>query len=120
MELINDISPKTRQGVQVTFDFTPKGAAFTYTIGGTTYGGATHGAYRVAVNTAITFTATTTFYDAGYSAVVYRWDFGDGVEATGNPAVHTFKFANPHTMVTLVVEDNDEKLWTTRRQLYVT
>lgn len=99
---------------EVSFDFNPKGTAYSYVAGSTTF--MPTNAWHVAVNTSITFTATAVFH-AGENAVDYGWEFGDGVQGFGESVAHSYKLVNP-VQVVLAVTDSQGRVHRCRRQLY--
>ena len=98
---------------EVSFSTSPEGSAFIYVAGTSTY---TTSAKYTAINTAITFTASTT----GTTPVEYEWYFGDGEKAWGNPVIHTYIVQNPNCQAVLKVTDALGKSYYTRRQMYLT
>src|SRR4051812_1086742 len=92
----------------VTFDFSPHGAAYSYTSGLNTYNPA--GAFYAAINTSLTFTSSVTFGRGSEYVTGYEWNFDDGTRHSGSSATHTFP--NPGTtQVSLTVIDNKGRRW---------
>lgn len=60
----------------------------------------------VAINTDVTFDASSSSDVAGGSIVSYAWDFGDGTSGTGVTAVHQYTTTGTY-QATLTVTDND-------------
>lgn len=56
--------------------------------------------------------------DSDGSVISWSWDFGDGTNATGQTAQHTFSNPGPYTIV-LTVTDDKGAIGTTSRQLIV-
>jgi subtilase family serine protease/uncharacterized membrane protein len=57
------------------------------------------------INDTITFNATTSYDPDGF-VVKYEWDFGDGVESTGEVVEHSYSMSGNYTVL-LRVTDND-------------
>lgn len=116
-EVVTEIPPVLGDN-QLSFSWSPALSNLTYTIDSVVY---SPDAPRLAVDTAITFTAVGAVpADSGRTIVKYEWDFGDGQTATGSSAVHTFKFANPHVRVSCCMTDSDGTRTCVGRQVYVT
>jgi serine protease len=64
------------------------------------------------------FTGTATASQCGGQLVGYRWDFGDGSEAFGQTAVHTYAAVGTYT-VTLTVTDSEGNVGTATEQVTV-
>lgn len=107
--------PTPRAKPEISLDFTPKGAAFAYTAGASTFIPA--GAWHIAIDTEITFTATATFFQSDENAISYLWDFGDGFQGYGESVAHSYALVNP-IQVVLTVTDNKGGHHRCRRQLY--
>jgi hypothetical protein len=104
------IPPKPRGSVG--FTTSPLGSAITFAIGGGVW---VSGAHRTAINTAITFTASTTVPDV----IRYEWDLGDGTTGFGQQIVHTYRIPNPHLRAVLRVTDASGVVYSTSHQIYL-
>jgi hypothetical protein len=106
--------------IELSFAWTPE---HTYTY--TAPNGQVITAPSAAVNTMLTFTATTRISNQGnditgnLTIIEYRWDFGDGVVGYGNPVGHTYKITNFQAQAALRVTDSKGRQWFTRAQLYL-
>ena len=110
-------APTPRIRPVVNFDWTPKSAPITYTIGGQTYPYSTQAdsiarpsdsrytAYSTPSNQLLTFTSTVTVDPRAFVAR-YHWDFGDGTEGFGPTINHQYNVANPTIVVALTVTDS--------------
>lgn len=115
METINDIAFMQSRGCEVAIDFTPKGAAYSYVAGVTTYH--PFNTYWAGIGHTLTFTHTATFSDPEAFVTEVYWDFGDRTYAYGTTVQHSYLAANPHTQVTLRIKDNCGKYFYARKHL---
>jgi hypothetical protein len=88
--------------LEANFTWAPVSVPYSYVIGGTVF---ISDNFVTAINLPITFTAVVSFPKGRY-AVSYHWDLGDGTEAWGLRAHHTYTIANNFIRVTLTVTDN--------------
>lgn len=100
----------------ISFSVTPEGEQVTYVVGLTTY--TPSNTKRTAINQTATFTAATSF-PTGVSPVEYRWDFGDGIVAYGNPVNHVYKTIFPECQAVLRVTDSNGETHYSRKQIYL-
>lgn len=101
----------------ITFDFSPHYAAYSYSVGATTY---TTNAFYAQVGATVTFTATTAFGDPlTQSALGYEWDFGDGTKGFGNPVTHKYTAPNIQLQVGLTVTDNNGQRFHVPKPMYL-
>lgn len=102
------------------FEWTPLGAAFTYTLSGNTYPYVTqedaivrdsdyrYESFITTLDTLLTFTALTSA-PPGVSVIEYKWNFGDGKIGYGQSVTHTYKTPAAQTSVTLRITDNKNR-----------
>jgi hypothetical protein len=98
----------------VTFAAVPQGSQVTYVAGFQTY--IPSGTNYTPINTVITYTATV---NPAIRPVEFRWDFGDGVIAFGNPVQHTYKFVFAECQAVLRVTDDQGQRHYIRKQIYL-
>lgn len=68
---------------------------------------ATPGMYYHDTLVELTFTANIRVDNVPRTIIEYYWDFGDGSNAVGPVVTHTYRTANPSTMVHLRVTEDD-------------
>ena len=73
----------------------------------------------VKADSPLAFTGTGTDTASDQSTLDYTWDFGDGTNATGTAATHTFTNVKSYT-VTFTVKDNEGLVGTVTLQITVT
>jgi hypothetical protein len=98
----------------ITFATVPQGAQVTYVAGFRTF--IPSDTNYTPINTAITFTAT---LNPAIRPVEFRWDFGDGVIAFGNPVQHIYKFVFAECQAVLRVTDDQGQQHLIRQQIYL-
>jgi hypothetical protein len=98
----------------VAFTTAPQGGQVTYVAGFQTF--IPSDTNYTTINTAITFTAT---INPAIRPVEFRWDFGDGVIAFGNPVQHTYKFVFAECQAVLRVTDDQGERHYIRKQIYL-
>lgn len=111
---------------RVTFDWSPKGAAWVINIGGNTYpytvdepllGAPAQPEVNFTNNNQeLTFTASVET-DPGDFILEYYWDFGDGTDGYGPEVTHTYRSYSPTVRVSLQVTDNHRRKVNAGRQL---
>lgn len=119
----------------ISIDFSPHGAAYSYTYNAVVYNPAN--TFRASIAGPITFTATASGFDwtqlqqgvvsptatavaVALGAVEFFWDFGDGTQALGQVVTHTYKAVAPDIQVSLRVTDAYGRAYYARKQMYLT
>lgn len=115
MTTINDIAPLRKKGCDIVIDFTPKGQAYSYVAGVTTYTPAN--TYWAGQGHLLTFTYTADFADDDAYVIQARWDMGDKTINWGSPIRHTYKAAVPHTQVSVQLRDNFGNVYSARKHV---
>lgn len=115
---------------RVTFDWSPKAAAFSVTVGGNTYpwgandpvAGAPDQAdvLYTATSQLLTFVATVVYLAPGDSIREFRWDFGDGQIGYGQTVTHTYRASVPGLRCRLIVRDNHNRVVVAGRDMNLT
>lgn len=115
-KMINESKSPAPPLSSVTFDWTPRGTALSYTLGGNTYPYAKqqdnvtratdtrYATYITQTNTVLTFTATV-ISPPPIAIVEYRWNFGDGTVGYGPTVNKTYLGASQSAEVSLTVLD---------------
>lgn len=101
----------------VKISFSPHGEVYSFVVGATTI--EFPEAFWGPINASLKFKVETVFPTSARSAVLYRWDFGDGHEGSGVEASHTYLQKSENLSVVCVVTDNFGIEWTSRKSMYV-